>query len=106
MSVSEILDELRKKEVSLSIVDEKLVLRGDDDALNPLGLDKEDPASEDDITTLNQLHLPLGRVALIALSSKDVIHSFFLPEFRVKQDAIPGMRVPVSFTPTLSTATM
>ncbi len=74
-----------------------------DDTLNSLGLDKNDPASEDDITTLNQLHLPLGRMAQIGLSSKDVIHSFFLPEFRVKQDAIPGMRVPVSFRPTMST---
>ncbi len=74
-----------------------------DDVLNPLGLDKDDPASADDITTLNQLHLPLGRMVQISLSSKDVIHSFFLPEFRVKQDAIPGMRVPVSFRPIMST---
>jgi cytochrome c oxidase subunit 2 len=74
-----------------------------DDVLNSLGLDMDDPAGEDDITTLNQLHLPLGRMAQIGLGSKDVIHSFFLPEFRVKQDAIPGMRVPVSFRPTMST---
>jgi len=74
-----------------------------DDVNNSLGLDRNDPASADDITTLNQLHLPLGRMAQISLGSKDVIHSFFLPEFRVKQDAIPGMRVPVSFRPTMST---
>ncbi len=74
-----------------------------DDALNPLGLDNNDPASADDITTLNQLRLPLGRMTQISLGSKDVIHGFFLPEFRVKQDAIPGMRVPVSFRPTMST---
>ncbi len=73
-----------------------------DDVLNPLGLDNDDPASADDITTLNQLHLPIGKIALIYLGSKDVIHSFFLPEFRVKQDAIPGMRVPVYFTPTMT----
>ena len=40
---------------------------------------------------------------MIYLSSKDVIHSFFLPEMRVKQDAIPGMSVPVFFTPTKTT---
>lgn len=73
-----------------------------DDVLNPLGLDNDDPASADDITTLNQLHLPIEKTALIYLGSKDVIHSFFLPEFRVKQDAIPGMRVPVSFQPTMT----
>jgi cytochrome c oxidase subunit 2 len=75
-----------------------------DDVLNTIGLDHDDPASKDDITTLNQLHLPAGRPIRINLSSKDVIHSFFLPEFRVKQDAIPGMFVPVRFTPTMTTA--
>lgn len=74
-----------------------------DDVLNPIGLDNDDPASEDDITTLNQLHLPVGRQVLIHLSTKDVIHSMFLPEFRIKQDAIPGMRVPVYFVPTMTT---
>ncbi len=44
----------------------------------------------DDITTLNQLHLPVGETVLIHLTSKDVIHSFFVPEFRIKQDAVPG----------------
>jgi cytochrome c oxidase subunit II len=45
----------------------------------------------DDIVTLNQLHFPVGRPVIVTLHSKDVIHSFFLPEFRVKQDAVPGM---------------
>ena len=45
----------------------------------------------DDLTTINQLHLPVGRAVLIHLSSKDVIHSFFVPQFRVKQDAVPGL---------------
>ena len=45
----------------------------------------------DDIVTLNQLHFPVDKPALINLHSKDVIHSFFLPEFRIKQDAVPGM---------------
>ncbi len=75
-----------------------------DDVLNSVGLDNDDPAGKDDITTLNQLHLPANTPIRIQLGSKDVIHSFFLPEFRVKQDAIPGMFIPVKFTPTLTTA--
>ena len=66
---------------------------------NPMGLDPDDPAGIDDVTTINQLHLPVGKTALITLTSRDVIHSFFVPVMRVKQDVIPGMRIPVWFTP-------
>jgi cytochrome c oxidase subunit II len=69
---------------------------------NPLGLDRRDAAAKDDITTINQLHLPVGRTAIIHLSSKDVIHSLGIPEMRVKQDAIPGVVQPVWFTPTMT----
>ncbi|HEV7516223.1 MAG TPA: hypothetical protein VGR07_07985 [Thermoanaerobaculia bacterium] len=62
-------------------------------------LDPTDPAGKDDILMLNQMHLPVGKMALIELSSRDVIHSFFLPYMRVKQDAIPGITIPVYFTP-------
>ena len=47
--------------------------------------------------TAGELHFPVDRPVLAELSSKDVIHSFFLPTMRVKQDAIPGMRIPVWF---------
>ena len=47
--------------------------------------------SSDDITTINQLHLPVNRTVLIHIKSKDVIHSFFVPQFRMKQDAVPGI---------------
>jgi cytochrome c oxidase subunit II len=66
---------------------------------NPLGLDRRDAAAKDDITTINQLNLPVDRPVLVHLSSKDVIHSFGLFEMRVKQDAIPGMSIPVWFIP-------
>ena len=66
---------------------------------NPLGLDRRDPDAKDDITTINQLNLPVDRPVLVHLSSKDVIHSFGLYEMRVKQDAIPGMNIPVWFIP-------
>ena len=51
----------------------------------------------DDVVTLNQLHVPVGRPIVVSLRSKDVIHSFFLPEFRVKQDAVPGMTTRIWF---------
>jgi cytochrome c oxidase subunit 2 len=66
---------------------------------NPLGLDRRDADAKDDITTINQLNLPTDRPVLVHLSSKDVIHSFGLYEMRVKQDAIPGMSIPVWFIP-------
>jgi len=72
-----------------------------DEATNPLGLDRSDPMAMDDIVTINQLHLPVNRPVTVRLSSKDVIHSFALPVMRVKQDAIPGMEIPVYFTPIL-----
>ncbi len=73
------------------------------DASNPLGLDPADPFSRDDIVLINQLHLPVDRPVTIRLSSKDVIHSFFLPVMRVKQDIIPGMEIPVHFKPIMAT---
>jgi cytochrome c oxidase subunit II len=66
---------------------------------NPVGLDMKDPAAQDDVVALNQLHLPVNRDALIHISSKDVIHSFKLPVMRVEQDAIPGADVPIHFKP-------
>ncbi len=73
---------------------------------NPLGLDRSDPAARDDITTLNQLYLPANKPIIVKLRSKDVIHSFNVPEFRVKQDAIPGFTIPVWFVPDVTTAEM
>ena len=73
---------------------------------NPLGLDRSDPAAKDDVTTLNQLYLPANKPIIVKLRSKDVIHSFGVPEFRVKQDAIPGLTIPIWFIPTITTAEM
>lgn len=67
---------------------------------NPLGLDRDDPNAKDDLTTINQLNLPVDRPVIVYLSSKDVIHSFGVPEMRVKQDAVPGMEIPVWWVPT------
>jgi cytochrome c oxidase subunit 2 len=54
----------------------------------------------DDFTVRNQLHVPVNQPVLVHLSSEDVIHSFFVPEFRLKQDAVPGMDIRVWFQAT------
>ena len=69
------------------------------DSDNPLGLDRTDPDAIDDITTINQLNLPVNKPVIIYVTSKDVIHSFKLPVMRITQDAIPGLKTPVWFTP-------
>ncbi len=73
---------------------------------NPIGLDRDDPAGKDDVTTVNQMHVPVDKPVIIKLSSKDVIHSFFILAMRVKQDAIPGMQFPIWFVPTVTTDQM
>ena len=74
-----------------------------DESTNPIGLDRGGAGARDDVVAINQLHLPVDRPVTILLSTKDVIHSFFLPTMRVKQDAIPGMEIPVHFKPVMST---
>lgn len=67
---------------------------------NPLGLDRNSRFGKDDVTSVGEMVVPLNHPVLVELSSKDVIHSFGIPAMRVKQDANPGMRIPVWFTPT------
>ena len=74
-----------------------------DEAENPIGLDRKDEFAKDDVFTINQLHIPVNTPINISLSSKDVIHSFGMPELRVKQDAVPGMEIPVWFEATMTT---
>ncbi|MCS6863164.1 MAG: cytochrome c oxidase subunit II [Abditibacteriales bacterium] len=74
---------------------------------NPLGVDPDDPASQDDIVIppgQGELHIPVHRPVEVRLRSKDVLHSFFLPHMRVKQDAVPGMTGSIWFVPTQTTA--
>ncbi|MBI4277790.1 MAG: hypothetical protein HY660_04985 [Armatimonadetes bacterium] len=75
-------------------MDAKLV----DSALNPMGLDKNDPSADDDIITVTDMHVPVGQSVIVRVSSRDVIHSFGVPNLRIKMDAIPGMEVPQWFT--------
>jgi cytochrome c oxidase subunit 2 len=66
---------------------------------NFIGLDENDPDAKDDIVTIGDMHIPMNKPIVVRLRSKDVIHSFFLPNFRVKQDAVPGLSIEVPFTP-------
>ena len=50
--------------------------------------------------TAGELHVPAGRPITLRLEAKDVIHAFWVPEFRLKQDVIPGQPTQLSFTPT------
>ncbi len=62
-------------------------------AANPVGLDLGDPLAKDDVTTINQFHVPVNQPVIARLSSKDVIHSFGIPVMRVKQDVVPGQTI-------------
>ncbi|MCY2964179.1 MAG: cytochrome c oxidase subunit II [Planctomycetota bacterium] len=57
----------------------------------------QDTPQPDDLYTVNDLHAPAGKPVVIKLRSEDVLHSFFLPHLRVKQDAVPGLVIPVWF---------
>jgi cytochrome c oxidase subunit 2 len=67
-----------------------------DAAGNPFGLDLQDAAAKDDIVTAT-LRVPAGRPVQLMLTSQDVVHSFFVRELRLKQDLVPGMRIPLHF---------
>ena len=68
---------------------------------NSIGLDRSDPNGADDIVSINQMNLPVDKPVIVYLSSQDVIHSMGIAEMRVKQDAIPGIEVPVWWVPNL-----
>ena len=54
----------------------------------------------DDITSENELHVPINQVVRLTLTSADVIHSFFAPNLRLKQDVVPGRTIPAWFEAT------
>jgi cytochrome c oxidase subunit 2 len=56
--------------------------------------------TEDDLKTDNDIHVPVNKVIRITLKSNDVIHSFFLPNLRLKQDTVPGREILVWFEAT------
>lgn len=56
--------------------------------------------TEDDYQIDNQLHVPVNKVVHVVLKSKDVIHSFFVPQLRLKQDSVPGREITAWFEAT------
>ena len=69
----------------------------DDSSLNFVGLDDTDPNAKDD-SVVATLAVPANRPVELVLNSKDVTHSFFVPQLRFKQDLVPGMKIHVHFT--------
>jgi cytochrome c oxidase subunit 2 len=57
--------------------------------------------TEDDFETVNDLHVPVDAVVLFELEAKDVLHSLWIPQLRLKQDAVPGRRIRGWFKPTV-----
>lgn len=69
----------------------------DDSALNYIGLDEADPNTKDDVVH-SVIAVPEGRPVELILRSRDVIHDFWVPQLRFKQDLVPGMVIRVHFT--------
>ncbi|HYL62015.1 MAG TPA: cytochrome c oxidase subunit II [Candidatus Methylomirabilis sp.] len=66
-----------------------------------VGLDSSDPASKDDVVS-GVMYVPVNREVEVILRAHDVIHSFFVPAMRFKQDAVPGLAIHMHFTPTVT----
>lgn len=73
--------------------------------VNPLGVDPEDVAAKDD-KIAKELVMPVGQEIELVINSRDVIHSVYLPHFRVQMNAVPGMTTRFHFKPTVTTAKM
>tara|TARA_E500000331_G_C17212752_1_gene694510 strand:+ start:59 stop:1033 length:975 start_codon:yes stop_codon:yes gene_type:complete len=72
---------------------------------NTLGVDINDKNSADDFV-VREVHLPVNKSVLLKFRSRDVIHSAFLPHFRVQMNCVPGLSTQFAFTPTKTTAEM
>src|SRR5271155_801171 len=84
------------EDATFGVTEPQLVNAG---AGNPLGLDSRDSRGNDDIVS-SELVLPAGREIDLRLRAHDVIHGFFIPGMRLKQNAVPGLTLHVHFTPT------
>jgi cytochrome c oxidase subunit 2 len=82
------------KDMTFGHTDPNLI---DDSSLNYVGLDETDPNAKDD-SVVATLAIPANRPVELILNSKDVTHSFFVPQLRFKQDLVPGMKIHVHFT--------
>jgi cytochrome c oxidase subunit 2 len=92
--------ELGKRRPELGGFDFRLI-----DASNVVGIDLTDENSFDDFMA-REIHLPKGRQVMLKIRARDVLHSVFMPHFRVKMDAVPGMPTKFAFTPDRTTKEM
>lgn len=68
---------------------------------NPFGIIEDDPNGQDDVLIEDfEVHLPIGSPIKVLLRSKDVLHDFYVPQFRAKMDLVPGLESYFWFTPT------
>ena len=75
------------------------------EGINQLGVDMSDPNAQDDIV-VNELHLPVGKKVLFKMRSQDVLHSAYMPHFRLQMNCVPGMITQFGMTPTITTEDM
>lgn len=75
------------------------------EGVNTMGVDAEDERSFDDVIT-TELHLPKDQPVLLKFRSQDVIHSAYLPHFRVQMNCVPGTNSQFQFIPTMTTSEM
>ncbi|KGJ96502.1 cytochrome c oxidase subunit II [Thalassotalea sp. ND16A] len=84
------------KDGVLGKIDSRLI-----NASNPFGMSPDDPYGQDDVlVNSNELHLPVDQSVKVLQRSKDVLHNFAIPQFRVKMDLVPGLTSYFWFTPT------
>ena len=117
-SITNVSQEDQKKAMNIEVVGEqfKWTLRysGSDNAIgkrnfklitptNGLGIDFKDQKSWDD-QLVGEIVIPVGKPVRFTIGSKDVLHSFYMPDFRVQINAVPGMPTYFQFTPRLTTA--
>ncbi|GAA4783641.1 hypothetical protein GCM10023231_09110 [Olivibacter ginsenosidimutans] len=73
--------------------------------LNGLGIDFNDKSAWDDVLG-SEIVLPVGKPVRFTINSKDILHSFYMPDFRVQINAVPGMATHFQMTPRFTTAEM
>lgn len=119
-SITNVSEEDQKKAMNIEVVGEQfkwnLRYSGGDNSIgkrnfklttptNGLGIDFKDQKSWDD-KLVGEIVIPVGKPVRVTIGSKDVLHSFYLPDFRVQINAVPGMPTYFQFTPRLTTAQM
>lgn len=119
-SITNVSEEDQKSAINIEVVGEQfkwnLRYSGDDNVIgkrdyklttptNGLGIDFTDQKSWDD-KLASEIIIPVNKPVRFVIGSKDILHSFYMPDFRVQMNAVPGMPTYFQFTPRLTTAQM